>query len=78
MMSRGSSVEAWESQHERWQRDDDLALRGLLPLYQDAQLMLRRLQDRVTADMLSDDHAQIRWLHKRIVAIERDAQKREA
>ena len=56
----------------------DAALMDLLPLYRDTQTMLRRLMLRVEDDLLSETHADIRWLHGRVVRIERAAQERDA
>lgn len=46
-------------------------------LCDDASAMLIRLTERLMIAKATRDDLTVRWLHKRIVAIERDAQKRE-
>jgi hypothetical protein len=44
----------------------------------EATTMLSRLRMRVDRAYMEDDAETLRWLHRRIVAIERDAQNRGA
>jgi hypothetical protein len=58
--------------------DLDPVLRELLPQYRDTETMLKRLMSRSWHAWAAGDTETVKWLHKRILSIERAAQDREA